>query len=643
MSDTSDAPRVPGGNPADPFPIVNDALNVLKHLETYANDPAQSQLLTFYYLGGRWGGFDITKDDVALTDNAENYIVVARSTGVLSVSTGTTNWNNLDDYARVYHITTLAGVRTSARDCRGGPGGVHGQGVGGGGGSGGPAPLISDATSNRDVTPADAGSYIRFTATGAKTCTFDVAEGFAAPEEYHLANRAVSGDLTVVGVGLTINPPKDGSLVLAPGDTATVKLVDTAEADVYGSTEPAGPPPAGILPPIADDNSTFTDEGDATTGWTATNATQSITSGVFRMTKTSSAGTGGNSAKDITLPGSNLDFIFYGRVRMQQGASGQGGAIWLRNADNSRQFAFWMNYNPTGTPAYEEGTIGIQTNEGATIRPAVVATGVDTETFIEFALQYDHKWGSMNCFLKQVDGTWDLKARVAATFHSWTQVQVITLSTAPIDTWMEFDYLSICRPNIVVIGDSIAEGKTLYSPNLSLGLANYSSTWARYAALYPELRNNLVVNKGVGSETSTATLARIADATGQSPRVVFLHASTNDEVGAVSLSTRTDNIQDMIDAITAASGSTVLLNAMYGTSAYSGNTPSPDHRDYMTTWWNTNRLALTGDVAPINIMTAIVDGSGYMATGLTQADGIHPTPAGHEDIGLFIASQGYAP
>jgi hypothetical protein len=238
MSDTSDAPRVPSGNPADPFPIVNAALNVLKHQEVYAVDPTEPELLTFYYLGGRWGGTSIAKGSVALTDDAENYVVVNRTSGALSVATATTDWANLDDFARVYHLTLASGVRTSTRDYRAGPGGVHGQGSGGGGGGGSSAaPLVTEATSGRNVTPADSGAYIRFTAAGAKTCTFDVIEGFAAPEEYHVANRGASGDLTLVGTGVTLNAPKGGSLVLEPGDTVTVKFVSGTVADVFGSTQ----------------------------------------------------------------------------------------------------------------------------------------------------------------------------------------------------------------------------------------------------------------------------------------------------------------------------------------------------------------------------------------------------------------------
>lgn len=123
----SDGPRVPGGNPADPFPIVNAALDILEHQEVYGIDPTTTAGLDWGYLGGRWGGFAVATDVLTLDDDDENYIVVQRSTGVISASNSTTNWNNLGSYARVFHVTMTGGVPTAIVDHRGGPGGVHGQ------------------------------------------------------------------------------------------------------------------------------------------------------------------------------------------------------------------------------------------------------------------------------------------------------------------------------------------------------------------------------------------------------------------------------------------------------------------------------------------------------------------------------------
>lgn len=109
-----------------------------------------------------------------------------------------------------------------------------------GGGGGGAAPVVPEAGSSRAMDPSDAGTYVRFTGTGAKTATFDDGDGFSADQEYHIANRASSGNLTLTAAGtMTLNPPKGGTLVLEPGDTVTVKMVASDEADVFGSTEAA--------------------------------------------------------------------------------------------------------------------------------------------------------------------------------------------------------------------------------------------------------------------------------------------------------------------------------------------------------------------------------------------------------------------
>lgn len=218
--------------------VINENFVTLQHQQVYGIRQPVTTGLTWGYYGGRWGGFSVTDGTLTLTNTATNYIVVEIATGAITVSTSSTNWNNSTDYARVYQLTTAGGVVTAVQDHRAGPGGIFGGAGGGGGGGGGPAPLITEATSSRAFDPTDAGSYVRFTDTSAKTGTFAVADGFASPEEYHIANRAASGNLTLSGSGVTLNAPKGGTLVLEPGDTVTVKFVSSSVADVFGSTEP---------------------------------------------------------------------------------------------------------------------------------------------------------------------------------------------------------------------------------------------------------------------------------------------------------------------------------------------------------------------------------------------------------------------
>lgn len=106
---------------------VNENFQTLEHQQVYGQRQPAHSGLTWGYYGGRWGGFSVSDGTLTLTNGATNYIVVDRSTGAISVSTSTTNWNNTAEYARVYQVTTSGGVVTAVQDHRAGPLGVHGQ------------------------------------------------------------------------------------------------------------------------------------------------------------------------------------------------------------------------------------------------------------------------------------------------------------------------------------------------------------------------------------------------------------------------------------------------------------------------------------------------------------------------------------
>lgn len=106
---------------------INENFDVLGWAECYGRNPVTTTGLTWGFYGGRWGGFAISTATLTLTNTATNYITVARATGVISVSTATTNWNDRTNHARVYLVVVAGGVVTSFQDFRGGPAGVHGQ------------------------------------------------------------------------------------------------------------------------------------------------------------------------------------------------------------------------------------------------------------------------------------------------------------------------------------------------------------------------------------------------------------------------------------------------------------------------------------------------------------------------------------
>lgn len=106
---------------------INENTDTLSWAGVFGRRHPVTSGLTWGYYGGLWGGLIVADGTVTLTNAATNYIVVARATGVVSVSTATTNWNDPANYARVYKLTTAGSVVTVIEDHRAGPFGVHGD------------------------------------------------------------------------------------------------------------------------------------------------------------------------------------------------------------------------------------------------------------------------------------------------------------------------------------------------------------------------------------------------------------------------------------------------------------------------------------------------------------------------------------
>lgn len=211
---------VPGqANPETP---VNEALTLLAFTAVYGRDPSTTAGLTWGYLAGRWSGFAVTAGTLTLTDAATNYVVVLRSTGVVSVSTTTTNWDNATDYARVYRLVVAGGVVTNQYgtdyDYRAGDGGLFGSSGGGGGGGGAQVQCIPIACSD-ETTPLT---------TGVAKVTFRVPYAFTLSEVRSSATTAPAGAALVVDIN------EGGSTILS-----TKLSIDAGEKT---STTAATPP-----------------------------------------------------------------------------------------------------------------------------------------------------------------------------------------------------------------------------------------------------------------------------------------------------------------------------------------------------------------------------------------------------------------
>lgn len=190
---------------------ANAALNAASPAMLFARRATTTSLLTWGVYGGRWNGAAIANSTVTLTPSATNYVVALRSTGAVSVSTATTNWDNATDYMRLFQVVTSSTAPTSWEDHRQ----CYGS-TGGSGGSGGAGDVVGPTSSTDNALP-------RFDGAGGKTLQ---------------ASGVLVGDNDEVsGYRGNINAQTGTSYTLVAADTG--KVVELTNAAAITLTLPA--------------------------------------------------------------------------------------------------------------------------------------------------------------------------------------------------------------------------------------------------------------------------------------------------------------------------------------------------------------------------------------------------------------------
>jgi hypothetical protein len=153
MSDSTSPIDLIAASQAQKEVTANAAFNAASPAMLYSRRATTTAGLTWGVYGGRWNGAAIANSTVTLTASATNYVVALRSTGAVSVSTATTNWDNTADYLRLYQVVTSSTAPTSWQDHRQCYGGALGAGTG---------DVIGPASSTDNTLP-------RFSGTGGKS------------------------------------------------------------------------------------------------------------------------------------------------------------------------------------------------------------------------------------------------------------------------------------------------------------------------------------------------------------------------------------------------------------------------------------------------------------------------------------------
>jgi hypothetical protein len=109
---------------------VNENMAALGQSFLWSHDVTADTGVTVGLNGGDFDGNAVADATVACTDNATNYIVAHRTTRAVSVSTGTTNWNNTTTYGRIGRAVFASGALTY-HDERQSVGGIFDHAAGG--------------------------------------------------------------------------------------------------------------------------------------------------------------------------------------------------------------------------------------------------------------------------------------------------------------------------------------------------------------------------------------------------------------------------------------------------------------------------------------------------------------------------------
>lgn len=123
---------------------LNENFDAASPAMLYGRDARTTTGLTWGYVGGRFGSALITSGTVTLDASTTNYLVAAQADGAVSVSDTATDWDDADNFLRLYKITTGASAVTGYED--------HRQAIGGAGGGGG---MTNPMTTEGDLIAAD--------------------------------------------------------------------------------------------------------------------------------------------------------------------------------------------------------------------------------------------------------------------------------------------------------------------------------------------------------------------------------------------------------------------------------------------------------------------------------------------------------
>ncbi|WVM05138.1 tail fiber protein [Pseudomonas phage Ka6] len=394
----------------------------------------------------------------------------------------------------------------------------------------------------------------------------------------------------------------------------------------------------GNLPALVGMNETFTYEGgEDHYNWTRTGPVNvSQHTGFIRISKTDASGSRAFIRKSAEFPDGH--WIAYFRVKTQTGTAAQNRSAQIRFiAADGKDYTVYFNINANGL--VEPNTIHMQGSEGSTRNAATMFTGLSTESWLDMAVKFDAVNRHIELFRRMPDGTWQKGGgRLMVDTIKPTTIEISSMPVAPNGWWMDVDFITVCRPNLICYGDSIAAGQNEYGVTRGTedyhNHRNWAGTWFGQSSLYATNRNNLVLVQGVEGRRTWQYLDSLGEIENSGVKVVFMHASTNDHKDAtMTMAKRTSDTQAIIDRLHAVGAQVVLFNSMQGTKAFNDSLASgvTKLKAYTDQWWTEELHKVTG-LGQVLDIARLVGKDGYFDPAIAADDGLHLTAASAKKI-----------
>jgi lysophospholipase L1-like esterase len=224
-------------------------------------------------------------------------------------------------------------------------------------------------------------------------------------------------------------------------------------------------------------------------------------------------------------------------------------------------------------------------------------------------------------------------ATPATSGYPWESQTVTSGLVLPIDTY-------VSAPSLSLIGDSIVAGHPSH-----YSFMEATDTTLRENCIEFSLRDRftLMVNAGIGSQTTTQIAARFAaDVVAQKPRYCLINGGVNDIGAAVATNTIVANWTAMVNAATAAGIIPILLLILPWTN---GTTGQMQQRDTINGQLTTLAAATPGAVlvdggATVGVFRAGGDGGNLwdIATAYSGGDGVHYNALGYYTIAQAVVA-----